>query len=138
MQHVKALGKYLSGFPQWKEGLPAVDTTPAIPEGCGLFPRGVEVLKRQEDVTGGVQLRLRQSFLLRRTALRTETSAGWLLALQNWALENPPRELETVFGTNLQLRLEKGRLIRAEQSGTATYEVAVIIEYTKEKHQYEN
>lgn len=137
MEQLNALWQYLSGFPQWEEPLPRVDTTPEKPDGCGLFPRGVEVLKRQEDVLGNVQLRLRQSYLLRRTALRTVSSAAWLLQLQGWVLAHPPRALESVFGTRLQLRLEKGRLTRSEQSGTAAYEAVVIIEYTKE-NQNEN
>ena len=137
MEQINALWQYLSGFPQWEENSVLVDVTPEKPDGCGLFPQGVEVLKRQTDVTGGVRLRMRQSFLLRRIGVRTGASAAWLLELQNWVLEHPPCALEPVWGTDLQLRLEKGRLTRTEQSGTATYEAVVIIEYTKE-NQNEN
>lgn len=137
MEQIKALWQYLSGFPKWEQQTLVVDTTAAVPDGCGLFPRGVEVRKRQEDLLGNVRLQLRQSFLLRRTALHTQTSATWLLELQNWVLENPPHGLEPVFGKDLQLRLEKGQLKRTDQSGTATYEGTVIIDYTKE-NQNEN
>lgn len=138
MEQINALWQYLSGFALWQEKTPVVDTTPAAPDGCGLFPRGVEVLERKLDVAGDERLRLRQSFLLRRRAARTAQAAAWLMELQSWVLTNPPRHLEPVFGTDLQLRMEKGRLTRAEQPGTATYEGIIIMEYTKENCVNEN
>lgn len=138
MDQINALWQYLSRFPLWQKQELTVDTTPAAPEGCGLFPRGMEVLSRKQDVTGGVCLRLRQTFLLRRRGVQAEKAAAWLLELQNWVLGNPPLDLETVFGAGLQLRMEKGRLTQGKQPGTAIYEGIIIMEYTKENGINEN
>ena len=133
MDQINALWQYLCRFPLWREQALTVDTTPAEPGRCGLFSRGMEVLERKQDITGGQKLRVKQTFLLRRRGVRTAGEAAWLLQLQNWVLENPPRELEPVFGTELRLRMEKGRLTQTRQPGTAIYDGTIILEYIKEK-----
>ena len=138
MKEINAVWQYLSRFPLWQDGTSAVDTVPAVPDGCGLFPQGMEVLQHRQDVTGGQKLRLRQTFLLRRRAVHTCQSASWLLRLQGWVAENPPCELEPVFGSGLTLHMEKGRMTQKQQTGTALYEGTIIIEYTKEKYSDED
>jgi hypothetical protein len=132
MEQLEQLKNWLMGFPLWGESPPAVDITGAAPGDCGLFPLGMEVLEHREDVQGNALTRLRQEFLLRRSANRGEDAAAWLLAFQQWAQENAATA--PVFGDRQRLFAQKGRLRNPAQTGLGTYEVTLTIEYVKEKH----
>lgn len=128
MELLEILKGWLVGFPRWGEVDLNIDATAAQPVSCGLFPQGMEELKRQEDVLGNVKCRLRQTFLLRRLALHQEEAALWLMDFAHWVrLQKPP-----AVGENTRIRAEKGRLLSADQTGTATYEIKLILEYDKE------
>ncbi len=128
MELLEILKAWIMGFPQWGEAELRIDTTDAEPVSCGLFPLGCEELSRKEDVLGNVRQRLRQTFALRRVAQRQEAAAAWLLEFAQWVrLQSPPH-----IGENTRIRAEKGRLLSVTQTGTATYEVKIILEYDKE------
>lgn len=131
MEHLEALTAWLQSFPQWGEGSLTVDITGADPGACGLFPVGIEVLESREDVLGNRYSRLRQTFLLRRNAVRGVDAAAWLLAFSQWAAKNTASA--PVFGDRQTLRTEKGRLIQASQTGTGFYEIRLIFEYEHEE-----
>lgn len=132
MEQLKALKALLCCFPQWGAQSLSVDARHSCPEGCGLFPLGLQVTSRQEDVLGNVTYRLRQSFLLRRAACAGETAAAWLMELQDWLLRQPTEKLEGCFGKNLRLRPEAGHLVNARQPGTGIYEIKIHVDYEKE------
>ena len=132
MERLEQVKNWLMGFPLWGEAEPAVDVTGANPGDCALFPLGVEVLQTRQDVLGNQTRRLRQSFLLRRAAMRGEDAAVWLLSFQDWALRNAQNA--PVFGGNQQFRCERGRLIAPGQTGSGTYEVRLTAEYDDEEN----
>lgn len=137
MEQINALRALLLTFPLWGQQPLFIDSTDASPECCGLFPLGLRELERREDVLGGCRQRLRQTFLLRRHGCRGEDAAAWLLQLQQWLMEQAD-VLQPVFGTQLQLRAEQGKLTSTAQPGTGVYEVQITVEYTKEKEYGEN
>lgn len=132
MEQLNVLKALLSRFPQWGGEPLSVDVGQGKPEGCGLFPLGVQVTARQEDVLGNVRYRLRQSFLLRRAAYAGESAALWLMALQEWLLQQPVEALEVSFGKNLRLAPENGRLVNGKHPGTGIYEMKIHVDYEKE------
>ena len=132
MEQLNQLKAYLMRFPLWEDQPLEVDNLQATPEGCGLFPVGVQVIRRREDVLGGQVLHLRQSYLLRRNACTGEEAAAWLLQLQNWLLTQSAKGLEPWFGVGIWLWAEGGRLVNTAQPGTGIYEVKIHVEYEKE------
>ena len=138
MEQLQAVKKLLLQFPLWGDQPLEVDIREAKPDSCGLFPLGVQVVARREDVLGDQVLRLRQSFLLRRCAFGGESAASWLLQLKNWLLCPPIEELSTHFGSRLRLWAEAGHLTNAKQPGTGIYEVKIHIEYEKEQEYGKN
>lgn len=132
MEQLKALKDYLMQFPQWGSRSLTVDIREGKPESCALFPKGIRVLDRREDVQGHVKLRLRQSFLLRAAAFAGESAASRMMAFQNWLLTQPTQTLEPYFGSGLWLRAEAGQLKNGKQPGTGIYEVMIHAEYEKE------
>ena len=114
--------KWLQGF----VGSVAATTVPAAPNACGLYPAGLQQLSRRTDVLGNRTVRWRQVYLLRRNALRNEDAAQWLHDFQQWVAQ----ESESGNSPFDAVRAEKGRLLRADQTGTATYEVQLVCEFT--------
>lgn len=132
MEQLNAVKNLLLQYPLWGGQALQVDLNDGRPEGCILFPQGLRVLDRREDVQGNVTYRLEQSFLLRRVAFAGENAAHWLQQLQNWLLIQPAGALESVFGPKLRLWAELGRLTNAKQPGTGIYEVKIHAQYEKE------
>ena len=131
MEQLQQLKAWLMGFPLWGAADLAVDCTGAAPGDCGLFPQGVEVVSSREDVLGNRYRRLRQTYLLRRAAVRGEDAAGWLMAFSRWAAEHAAAAPQ--LGNAQQLRAEKGRLLSAQQTGMGIYEVRLTLEYDSEE-----
>ena len=113
---------WLEGF----VGTVCIDTLGPGPGSCGLYPVGLEQISRREDVLGNRTVGWRQIFLLRRVAARNEDAARWLLDFQSWVAQQSELGLAP-FET---VRAEKGKLLRSDQTGTATYEVRLTGEFT--------
>lgn len=132
MEQLNAIKGLLLGFPLWGAQQLSVDVREAAPQSCALFPQGLQVLSRREDVLGNVKRRLRQSFLLRRVSFAGESAADWLIQLQSWMLAQPACALEPAFGKDLRLWAQGGHLANGKQPGTGIYEVKIYVEYEKE------
>lgn len=132
MEQLNAVKDLLLRYPLWGAQALQVDLNDGRPEGCVLFPQGLRVLSRREDVQGNVTYRLEQSFLLRRVAFAGENAAHWLQQLQNWLLRQDVSGLVPFFGSRLRLWAEQGRLTNAKQPGTGIYEVKIHAQYEKE------
>ena len=134
MEILEKLKSWLQSFPQWGEAELLVDDTAAQPISCGLFPIGVEELSRKEDLLGNKSVQCRQTFLLRRIAQRQEEAAAWLMAFQAWVAQQAHAKTAPTFGDvpgDEWIRAEKGRLSAVTQTGTATYEIRIVSQYTK-------
>ncbi len=133
-EQLQALAAWIKQFPQWGDQTLSVDQTPPKPGGCGLFPIGEEEIARSEDVLGNTKCRYRGQYLLRRMAIRGEDAAGWLMAFGRWARSaNSPQ-----MGENCVARATRGRLLTSVNTGIATYEIRISMEYTEEIKHGEN
>ena len=130
LENMKA---WLQTFPQW-EGSTQVDYLEAVPGSTGLYPKGITELSRREDVLGNVKVRCRSTFLLRKTAVGTEENARWLLAFQQWVMEQNRLGLTPKFGDEPKterLLAADGRLESHAQVGSSLYTVQLQAEFTK-------
>lgn len=138
MEVLQTLKSWLITFPKWEEGrLLFVDFTDGVPGNAGLFPKGMEVLRRKEDVLGNVRLSCRYHFALYRVAAGQEDqreNARWLEEFQRWVQQQDAMGLAPKFGDvprQEHIRAEHGRLSSRKQAGSALYTVTLTADYTK-------
>ena len=128
MEYLEKMEQWLRRFPLWQGEL-CTDVTDPKTGSIGLFPLGVTQLSRREDLLGRVMTRYKAEFALRRRDVRS-SGASWLLELQSWAMgqkspgfgDDPDRET---------IRVEKGKLVSPSQTGIATFEVKLTVEFEK-------
>lgn len=106
------------------------------PGTAGLWTKGITVLERRENLLGGVRQRCRAEFTLRLCLPLTQAeNAARLLALQSWAAAESAAHRAPVFGnTDTErevLRVEQGRIERADAGGTVVYTVRLQADYTQ-------
>lgn len=112
-----------------------VDYIGCTPGSVGLYPAGVELVERREDVLGNVTSRYRCGFDLHRVTTGQQDSrehAAWLLSFQDWVNTQSQKGLAPTFGSEKareHIRAEQGKLKRASQTGTGTYTVRLTAEY---------
>ena len=123
-----ALKTLLCTFPQWGDQPLETDHLERTPQACGLYPLGLQVRQRREDVQGNVVLQLRESFLLRRAAYAEEAGTRWLMALEHWLLQQTTEHL----GKHVRITPAEGRLVTGKQPGTGIYELKIHLDYEKE------
>ena len=137
-----ALRDFLAGAPALSDLTLRVEDAGPAPGTGGLWPRGVMVLTRKENLLGGVSLRCRAEFLLRLCLplppgddARAVRNAGRLLALQSWVAAKSAAHALPAFGNGLPegetLRAQDGRLETADAGGTARYTLRLLAEYTE-------
>ena len=129
MDELDFIKNWLVSCPHWDGDAPQVDKTDAQLDSCGLFPLGLEVLSRRENLLGQVQCRCRLSFALRKNCAVGQSAAQWLLDVQNWVLENSANAPK--FGIDQNVRAEKGALTKLTATGTGLYEARIAFEFTK-------
>lgn len=127
-EQLNQVAGWVRQFPLWGDETLFVDTTPPQPGSSGLFPVGEEEVDRKEDVLGNTVCRYRQEYLLRRVALRGENAAAWLLSFGRWARTATP----PAIGADCIARATRGRLLTSVNTGIATYEIKISMEYTEE------
>ena len=137
MDILETLRQWLRTFPQWEEGnLLYIDYTDALPGNLGLYPSGLEILSSQADIAGNVTLHCRYNFVLYRmgSAVGDGKDAAWLLAFQNWVLQQSVAGLAPHFGDvpdAERIRAEKGKLTEASQPGSGVYAVMLTAEHVR-------
>ena len=130
---LEKMKSWLQTFPLW-EGSIQVDFLDGQPGNAGLYPRGITELSRREDVLGNAKVRCRYDFLLRKTALGSEENARWLLAFQNWVMEQDRLGLAPRFGDEPKterIRAEEGKLDSNAQVGSVLHTIRLQAEFTK-------
>lgn len=135
MEILEKMRDWILGFPGWGSQELQIDDLAAAPDQCGLFPTGMEQVSCREDVLGNVTAVWRCHFLLRRTALRCEDAAAWLLDFQDWVRSQSLQGKAPHFGDapgQERVRAEMGKLSSAAQTGTGVYELKITAEYRKE------
>ena len=138
MTDLEKLRQWLRAYPGWEENAALhTDHIDGLPGSYGLYPVGLEVLSRTEDLLGNVTARCRYTYnLLRCTAGQQDSpqEAQWLMEFQTWVLSQSAHGLAPQFGdvpAEETLRAEKGKRKEASQGSIGTYTVTIVAEFTK-------
>lgn len=107
-----------------------VDYLDKIPPAASVYPQGMTVLWRKEDVLGRWQARYRLrctvSVRVAKSADGYDAARAWL-ELQKWVQLHPAPAL----GEEQISHMEQGRLAKENGDGTAVYRAVLTVEYTK-------
>ncbi len=134
---VTKLTDWLKTFPLWQEEALSVDYLDAAPGNAGLYPEGLEEVSRKGDVLGNVTVKNRLHFVLYRLCTGQQDgreNSLWLLQLQAWIQQQSIAGLTPKFGDvpeQESIYAQKGRLLSANQTGTAKYAVNITAEFIK-------
>ncbi len=134
MDRLERLKAWLRSYPHWGEAQLYVDYLDAVPENAGLYPRGLQEVKRTEDVLGNVTVACRYQFRLYRMTGEGQDNAQWLLSFQQWVQQQSAMGLAPRFGdvpAKEQMRAEQGALQEVSQAGTGVYSVILIADFMK-------
>ena len=133
----------------WLETFPGFDSlgsfrcdyTDQIPPGGGVFPAGLVEISRAQDILGNVTAVNQYNFGLYYVFEKSPgddggatQNADWIMAFQRWAQEQSARGLAPKFGNTGAreiIRAQNGALYDAQDEGTATYMVAVSVQFTQ-------
>ena len=135
---LEAIKNWLVKSPVWKQDMPLyLEYTDAQTPCGGLFPLGVEEVKRTADVLGNMVITCRAKFELRMVLPGPDgedENARWLLALQQWVQEQSFAGLAPRFGDvpgQEHIRAEKARLTQLRKPGKGMYTVCFTAQYKK-------
>ncbi len=120
---------WLQTYPQWTDTL-QLDTTGAVPDGCGLFPQGTQVIARQEDVLGNVRCRFRAKFRLLRVSSGRQDDSLWMERFAAWVHQQSAAGTVPRLGEKTWLEARSGRKSEGSHPGTAVHSIELIAEYT--------
>ena len=135
MDILDKIRQWLLTFPQWEEGrLLYIDHTDGVPGNAGLFPAGMEEIRRSEDVLGNVKLRCRYNFALYRVGVapQLEVDARWLMDFTHWVQSQSAAGLAPKLGEDTRWSAQQGRLRQVKSPGTGLYAIVLSAECTKE------
>lgn len=136
MTDLEKLRQWLVSYPHWEDTL-TVDFTEAKPGSAGIFPEGLEELRRREDVLGNRQVDCRYRFVLYRQTNGQQdgtANAQWLLAFQNWVQQQSAAGLTPKFGdvpARERMQAQKGTMKQTNAMGAGTYVVTLIADFMK-------
>ena len=136
MEELEKIKRWLMTCPGWTGAL-LVDYNTPVPGHFGLYPKGMQVLHRQEDVVGNGYCRCRSTYQLRYVTTGQAdgtVSAARLLELADWVQAQSQAGLTPRLGDiphTETFRAEKGQLRQSDQVGTAVYTIDLVAEYTK-------
>lgn len=134
MEYLEELRRWLQTFPQWGDAAIYIDDLAVRPQNAGLYPVGLEILEKKEDLLGNRSMRCRQRFVLYKLSTPGQEASAWLLQLQQWVAEQSALGLAPRFGdvpAQEVIRAEKGALKERTAAGTAVYTVTITTEFVK-------
>lgn len=118
-----------------------VDYTDKIPSNGGIFPSGLAVISRTEDILGNVTVQNQYNFGLYYVFAKDPgddvsalINADWLMDFQMWVQEQSVRRLAPTFGDeprSEKIQAQNGVLYAADEEGTATYMVQLSATFKK-------
>lgn len=109
-----------------------MDQLGVIPDSAGLYYRGMEIIKRKEDVAGNVKTHCRHSFLLRRIFLTRQGGSVWMEAFSRWSLAQSEASVTPVLENGTAPFWAEARGAKADwqkQTGTTVYTVRLDVEF---------
>jgi len=133
---LEKLKTWIAAYPGWQENVTLyVDYLGCVPGCAGVYPQGVEVLARREDVLGGVKERRRLRAMVYRVAGQEEDfarDAAWWEDFCGWVAAQSAAGLAPRFGNTEDrefVQARGGRLVRMPSAGTGVYGVEIVAEY---------
>lgn len=112
-----------------------------IPACGGVFPAGLVEISRTEDILGNVTVQNQYNFGLYYVLEKAPgddggatENADWIMEFQRWVQAQSVQGRAPRFGNTGAreiLRAQNGALYEAEDEGTATYLVALSVQFTK-------
>jgi hypothetical protein len=141
MDILEKLRAWLANCPVLQMKKICVDHLPAEPGSVGLYQKGLQEVRRTEDLVGNVKLHCRFRALLRCMVLE---DSDWLPAFQQWVQQQSALHLTPVFGdvaSEERLQAVDGKLSERSQPGTRVCEIALVADFIKiykEKEHGEN
>lgn len=140
MSEIDKMHQWLKGFAQ----IPAdfqVDYTHEVPGMAGLFPQGIQEVRRQSNIVGDTKVTNQLNFALysvlnkpENYSQQAETNANWVMDLQRWGQEQSVKGLAPKFGNcdeHLEtIKIQNGALHALPDGGVAIYCVAISVLYT--------
>ena len=128
---MEQLKNWAASYPGFAGMALTLDALPGRPGCIGLFCRGEEVLRRQEDITGGIRCRKRLTLTLALCCRKDPEgdchTPQLLLDFGRWAASAQA----PVLGQDQTVRAEKGGLKHAGAGGVGRYELRIIFEFTE-------
>ena len=117
-----------------------VDFTDQIPANGGIFPAGLQEIRRREFITGDMEVTNQMNFGIYYIFEKSPgdepgalNNADWLMQFQKWVQEQSILGQAPTFGNtdlrNEQIKAENGMLYSADREGLATYMVQLSIQY---------
>lgn len=141
MTHLEKIKAWLRTFPAF-DILSAfqVDYTDRIPANGGIFPAGLQEVRRRTFILGDVEVTNRMNFGIYCVFEKAPGddvgaafNADWVMDFQQWVQEQSVRGSAPVFGnTDIRsetIKAENGMLYASDAEGTATYMVQLSIQY---------
>ena len=117
------------------------DYTDQIPASGGVFPAGLVEISRTEDILGNVTAVNQYNFGLYYVLEKSPDDDGgatenadWIMDFQRWVQEQSVRGLAPRIGNTDErevIRAQNGALYDAQDEGTATYMVALSVQFTQ-------
>lgn len=129
---MERITNWLQTYPNW-QGTLWVDSLQTQTGSCGVFPLGIRVLDRKQDVLGNETLRLQSRYQLRRIVALDRNNgenAQWLQDLQKWVLEQSRLQLAPQLGLHTQWSVKDGKLEKDRRPGVGVYSLTLEVEYT--------
>jgi hypothetical protein len=141
MTHLEKIRAWLRTFPDF-DILSAfqVDYTDQIPANGGIFPAGMQEIRRRAFILGDVEVTNRLNFGIYCVFEKApgddagaSFNADWVMDFQQWVQEQSVRGAAPVFGNidtrSETIKAENGMLYASDAEGTATYMVQLSIQY---------
>ena len=118
-----------------------VDYTDQIPANGGVFPSGLVVVDRREDILGNVEITNQYNFGVycvfakaTHDDVGASINAGWIMEFQEWIQEQSVRGKAPVFGDDPHrehISAQNGVLYETNEEGVATYMVQLSVTFIK-------
>ncbi len=141
MTHLEKIRAWLRTFPDF-DILSAfqVDYTDQIPANGGIFPAGMQEIRRRTFILGDVEVTNRLNFGIYCVFEKSPGddvgaafNADWVMDFQQWVQAQSVRGLAPTFGNTAlrseTIKAENGMLYASDAEGTATYMVQLSIQY---------
>ena len=134
MDEIEKITSWILTFPQWPKSA-KLEVDHIDPGGAGLFPLGLQEIRRDEDLLGNQRIVCRWRALLVVSVDEKESgmkSAAFLTDFEKWVYEQNGQGVLPRLGDGyVYVRAENGQRVKIRQPGLAVYSTELSVEFTK-------